>query len=136
MRLPHLILFILLGVNLLCDSYVWAALRRRCRTLKPSRIYAWSSALLTALWVAILLTPSRGGDDRSLDVLMWLLVTYLSFYVPKYIFVVLDLLASLPCLFHRPRLKPVTMIGFIIAIIAFAAIWWGTLINRYRTQSQ
>lgn len=64
--------------------------------------------------------------------MMWLLTVYVSAYIPKYIFVIFDLAASAPLLFKRHRIKPLTMIGFILALLAFATIWWGALINRQR----
>lgn len=133
MRLPIVILLILLAVNSLVDLYIWRGLRRRAASPLFSRIYAWSWGLLSVLWGVIFLMPSRGGSDRDLDTLMWLLVIYMSVYIPKYFFVLFDLAARLPELWHRQRIKPISMIGFILAVAVFAAIWWGTLVNRYRT---
>ncbi|MCM1110796.1 MAG: metallophosphoesterase [Clostridium sp.] len=134
MRLPFVILIILLAVGLAADLYIWRILRRRCRSTWPARIQAAGAAALTLLWGVIALMPSRGGDDRTLDTLMWLLFTYLSFYIPKYIFIIFDLAASIPKLWRGKRLKFFSMIGFVLAIIACLTIWWGALLNRYRTQ--
>lgn len=134
MRLPYIILLIMLAVNLSVDCYIWTILRKRFRSRRPSQVQAWTAGLLTALWVVIFAMPVKGGGDETLDNLMWLLLTYVSFYVPKIIFTIFDLLASIPRLWKAKRIKPLTMIGLILAVLAFAAIWWGTLINRYRTQ--
>ena len=134
MRLPMLLLFALLAIALAVDYYIWHALRSRFRSKLPERLYAVQTAALTVLWGVIIGMPVRGGDDSSLDTLMWLLIVYVSFLIPKIIFVILDLLACIPRLFGRGRIKPLTMIGFILAVLAFATIWWGALVNRYRTQ--
>ncbi len=134
MRLPHSILLILLAVNFLVDWYNLRCMVSRKINMTLRKIYKWRSIALNVLWCVIFLFPAKGGSDSDLDTLMWLLVVYLSFYIPMYIYTLFDLLARVPELVHRSRFKPLSMIGFILAIVAFAAIWWGTLINRYRTQ--
>lgn len=134
MRLPHLFLIVLLILNVAADGYIFAALRKRCVGRWPKRLQLWSSAVLDLLWAVIFCWPSRGGSDSELDTLMWLLTVYLSFYIPKYIFIIFDLLASIPRLWRKRRIKPLSMIGFILALVAFATIWWGALINRSHTQ--
>lgn len=134
MRLPFVILIVLLVVNLLVDLYIRRAIVKRISKKWPAKAYTWCSGILVVLWVAIALSPVRGGGDDTLDALMWMLFTYIAFYIPKYIFVVFDLLASIPRMFGHKRINTLSMIGFILALIAFAAIWWGALVNRYRTQ--
>lgn len=134
MRLPHLLLIVVLVINLLADGYIYLALRHRCKAKWPAKAQLAASGALLALWIVIFAMPSRGGDDSLLDTLMWLLFCYISFYIPKYIYIIFDLLASIPRLWHRCRIKPLSMIGFILALVAFVTIWWGALLNRYRTQ--
>lgn len=135
MRLPTLLLIILFAVNLLTDIYIRQTIVSRIRSRKwPLTAFQGLWVLLTLLFAAIAAMPVRGGSDAVLDSLMWMLFIYISFYIPKYIFVVFDLIASIPKLFHRKRLKPLTMIGFILALVAFLTIWWGALINRHHTQ--
>ena len=130
-----MLMAVLLCVALSLDCYILLALRARCRKQWPAKAYAVMSVVLAFLWGAILCMPIRGGGDDVLDTAMWMLIVFVSFTIPKFIFVVFDLLASIPRLWKGKRFKPLTMIGFILALLAFSAIWWGTLINRYRTQT-
>lgn len=59
-----------------------------------------------------------------------MLFTYISFYLPKYIFVIFDLLARIPRLFGKARIKILTICGGVIATIVFFLLWWGALIGR------
>lgn len=134
MRLPLLFLCILLAVNIAVDVYIDRVLTKRLHARALDTAHRVLSAALTVMCCVICWLPSRGGGDAMLDTIMWLLFVYLSVYVPKYIFVVFDLLASTPRLFKFKRFNLLSMIGFILAVIAFLAIWWGALVNRYRTQ--
>lgn len=127
---------ILLAVvaSLTADVYIWRALAARVKALRPRRLYAAGAAAAWLLLLAVIVLPKRRGDDAMLDALMWMLFIYASILIPKLIFVVFDLIASIPKLFRRKRIKPLTMIGFILALVAFLTIWWGALVNRYRTQ--
>ncbi|MDE5720581.1 MAG: hypothetical protein K2I34_07460, partial [Paramuribaculum sp.] len=76
--------------------------------------------------------PRRSGDDSSLLFIMWILFGYMTFIVPKMLFVVVDAVASLPALWHGKRLRWLSVTGGVMAIVAFVAMWWGALVNRFR----
>ena len=69
---------------------------------------------------------------RGLAVLMWILYSYLSIYVPKTVFVLVDLLASIPRLWKRRRVKCVTRAAWLCSLAVFGLMWWGALVNRFR----
>lgn len=132
MRLPLIPVIILILVNLLVDSHIYRVCRRRFRSAVPARIQMWSSV---ALWVFLIVTlclPRRGGDDSMLLTIMWMLFSYISIYVAKYIFVIFDLISRIPVLAHHRPWRPVSVAGVVAAILAFVAIWWGALVNRFR----
>jgi len=62
---------------------------------------------------------------------MWGLYTYLSVYIPKLIYVILDLIASIPLLWKRKRSKSLIISGMALAAFMFFAMWWGALVNRF-----
>lgn len=135
MRLPLILLILLLLVNIATDWYIGRVMKIR-KVPKWTLKLHWSiTALLCVLWCALAFMPIRSGSTELLKPMMLTLGAYFAFYVPKYIFVIFDLVASVPLLFHRKRIKPLSMIGIIIAVIAFGLIWWGILVNRYRTQT-
>lgn len=131
MRLPLLATLVLLIVNLAIDRYIWC----RLRNTRPSS--AWlkaqtvSAILFNLALVAVICMPKRRGGDTSLDILMWVLYAYFSVYVPKAIYAIFSLLASLPRLWHGSRIRFVSHIGLFIGVAVFATMWWGALINRY-----
>lgn len=89
------------------------------------------------LYLGLIVTvclPRRSGDDRMLLTIMWLLFSFMSVYLSKLVFVTADILASIPMLFHRHRLKWFSLTGGVLAVVMFLAMWWGALVNRFRIQ--
>lgn len=134
MRAPFVILLIVLLVNLAVDAYIYVQCRRRCRSRIWSRLQLGSAIFLVALMIVEMALPAKEGADSMLKTKMWILFGYLSVYFPKYITLLCDLVASLPRLWHHRRMKWLTGTGLALAVIFFAAMWWGALLNRYRIQ--
>lgn len=63
-----------------------------------------------------------------------MLFGYMTVYSAKLVFVIFDLIASIPRLWHNNRLKWLTTTGLCVSIIWFVAVWWGALINRFNHQ--
>jgi hypothetical protein len=63
---------------------------------------------------------------------MWMLFIVISVYFSKITFVVFDLIASIPRLFKRRRIKWISLAGGILAVVVFLSMWWGALVNRFR----
>ncbi len=131
MRLPLIPILVIMLVNLLVDSYIYKVLKRRLKSLLLSRLQLWMSVALLVLIIVTILLPRRTCTNGMLLGIMWCLYTYFSFYIPKYIFVIVDLIAKVPRLFHRHRLKWLSSIGTVMAVLTFVAMWWGALVNRY-----
>lgn len=134
MRAPFVTLLILLLVNIAVDIYIYFQSRRRCHRRVWSRLQSVTAVLLAALMIVEMCIPAREGGDSQLLGKMWILFGYLSVYIPKYIAVIFDLIASLPLLWKRKRFKPLTKTGIALSIVLFGGLWWGALINRFRIQ--
>lgn len=131
MRLPYLILSILLIVNAAVDVYIYLALRTYFKRAIWSKIQAWSAVALALVLIAIMLIPVRDAGNNVLLLNMWLLFSYISIYVAKYIFVIFDVLSRLPMLMKKHRWKWMTSLGTGLAVAVFVSFWWGALINRF-----
>ena len=78
--------------------------------------------------------PVRTTSDTLLRVVMWLLYGYLTVYVPKIFWIIIDLIASIPKLSNRPRIGWLSGVGSIGAGFIFIMMWWGALVNRFNIQ--
>lgn len=131
MRLPLLATLLLLILDIAVDFYLWRRLKRLCKNPFWAKLQAYSAIILNLCLVIIICLPKKRGGDSGLEFLMWSLYAYFSVYVPKYIFCIFDFIAALPKLFRGRRLKWLSICGGVLAVIIFASMWWGALINRY-----
>lgn len=131
MRLPLFLIIVLSVINVLVDCYVYCAMRSYIRRRIWSRIQGWSAVALAMVFILIICMPKRSGSEASLRYLMWMLYGYLSIYLPKYIFLILDVLSRLPLLWRKPRWRSLSVIGAVIGVLSFGVMWWGALFNRF-----
>lgn len=122
----------LVMVNLAADTYIYIQCRRRFRSLIPAKFQLFSAIALYLLLAVVVCLPYRSGSETLLTAVMWLLFGYFSVYIPKYLFVVFDLVASVPKLFGRRRFRWFSLVGAFAGCVLFIAMWWGALVNRYR----
>ncbi|MCH5346365.1 MAG: metallophosphoesterase [Muribaculaceae bacterium] len=134
MRLPIVMSAIMMAIALLIDVYIYRALKRRFKSLLPARVYAVSACVFIAGLIVAFMLPRSSGNDDTLRAVMWILFTFISIYFAKLIFVIFDLIAAVPRLFRRKRLRPVSLVGVGLGVITFLAMWWGAAINRYDYQ--
>lgn len=134
MRLPLLPVLVLVIVNLLIDWYIFNVCRRRLTNKFWSKLHISVSALMTLAIIVAVCLPRRSGSREILLADMWLIYSYFSVYVPKLIFLLFDLIARIPRLLNRPRLKWLSAVGCALAFTTFVAMWWGALINRLNYQ--
>ncbi|MDE6490478.1 MAG: metallophosphoesterase [Muribaculaceae bacterium] len=132
MRLPILWTIILIIIQVCIDIYLFRIAWKRTRRLRWPRLQLWTSAAMLVYILVTVSLPRRGGSDSMLAVIMWLLFGYLTVYVSKLSFILWDLIASIPMLWHHRRMKWLSWIGAGTAILIFTGMWWGALINRYR----
>lgn len=131
MRIPWtpLIIFILLSV--FSDAYIYRALRNRLKNKFWCRLQKWSAVVFYALLVCAIALPRKAGDNEMLLTVMWMLYTFLSVYIAKYIYVIIDMIACIPCVVRRKRIKTISVIALVVSVFTFAVMWWGALVDRF-----
>ena len=134
MRVSLVILIVFLVIDAALDFYIWKR-SLNCRSPFWSRFQKYTALFLGLALIAVMIIPARKGPEYSLLSKMWLLFAYASIYLPKFIGVFFDFLASVPRLWGRKRLRWLTVTGIAVAVASFIAIWWGSLFNRFRTQT-
>lgn len=133
MRIPLTLLTIFIIVCPATDFYIWRALGHIRKSHRLWQAVHLTVALICyALLAAALIMGPRRGDDSSLTAIMWMLFTVISIYIPKLIFIIIDLAGRIPVIFGRRPVKAVRCAGAVAAIISFGAIWYGALVNRFR----
>lgn len=130
MRLPGLLILLCLLFQVAIDTYIFLAAWQRSRKLTAAKFQLWQSAFFLVYIVVFLCLPKRGESDMMLQLAMWMLFAYLTVYAGKFIFVIFDILASVPMLWHGKRVKGLSKAGIAVGVLAFIVMWWGALVNR------
>ena len=130
MRITLVLLVATIVFSLAIDAYLYSAARKRLRSNVPARIQLVSALILYCVLAAGLLLPIRSGDSGMFIIKMWLLFGYMTFVAGKLVFIIFDLLASIPKMFGGRRLKWLSVLGGVFGVVTFLAMWWGALINR------
>lgn len=131
MRLPILMMILFLLLNAAVDYYVYRSLKKRYNMSLIGKIHFYASLFILLTVVVVISLPRRSGSDSSLLFVMWSLFSYFSIYLPKYIFIFFDAIASVPLLWKKTRWRWLTVTGIVIGTLSFILMWWGALINRY-----
>lgn len=123
----------MLLLNAGVDYYIFRFLKKRCAPVW-SRIQLWSAVFFMAGLAALFFVPVKALTEPALRALMWVIFIYITIYVPKFIFVIFDLIGRIPVLFRGKRIFLATWTGAVIGAIIFCALWWGALFNRFNIQ--
>ncbi len=134
MRIPVLLFACLIILSLAVDVYIYIVAKKRCRSAVPSRIQLYGGIILLCFVITMVCIPRRSGSDSQLLFIMWCLFGFLSVYLSKFLFCIIDIIACSPKLFHKKRLSWLSVTGGVLAILTFLLIWWGALVGRYRIQ--
>lgn len=135
MRISLILAVCLLILQLLTDSYLFIIALRRCRRTGWARFQLIESAFFIFYVLAIFFIPARtSANSNGLSVVMWMVFAYLTVYAGKLTAVLFDLLARIPELFGRRRLKWLSWAGLGAACLIAAIMLWGALINRKQLQ--
>ena len=138
MRIPLIPLICLCVLCISADIRIFRDIKSRissnCRRRKFESIHIISAIALYIILIIGLCLPRRSGDDKDLLEIMWILFTFLTFYIPKIVYCLLDLAASLPKLWKGNRIKWISKTGVCLGVIIFGAMWWGAMGGRYATQ--
>ena len=135
MRLPLVFTLILLIPSILLDWYIYTRIPRKCavggHAFDGRRWYAILSVMTLLLLVVCICMPKRNAEVSLLPV-MWMLYAWSSIYIPKFIYVLIDLFGRLPRLFKRKAWPSGKLVGLPLAALLFLAMWWGAICGRCR----
>lgn len=131
MRIPWTPLIIFIFISVFSDVYIYRAIRNRVKNRRWSGLQKWSAAGFYALLICAISLPRKAGDNEMLLTVMWMLYTFLSVYFAKYVYVIIDLIACIPTLFHHCRSRIISTIAIVAGFLTFATMWWGALVDRF-----
>jgi len=81
----------------------------------------------------IVFLPKRDSDAGIVSI-MWMIYSYLSVYIAKFIYIVFSLLGGLPRIWKGKPMKLGLYAGLPFGVVGFAMMWWGAAVGRYNIE--
>ena len=130
MRLQLIPIILAIVFNVAIDALVFAKLKKALKSGWIKYAHLALSVLLLLLVIVAIAMPRRSIDNDGLCAIMWMLFTYTSFYIPKYLALVTQGAMWIVGKIRRKKVKYGLVISAIVAIVTFLALWWGALFTR------
>lgn len=135
MRIPLILACLLPLLQLAIDTYLFFIAWRRLKSPGWARAQLCESAFFLIYVIVLFFMPAHSGENQEgLLTVMWMAFIYIAVYSAKLIFVIFDLLASLPELMGRKRLRGLTRAGGVVAVLWVGVMFWASFVNRYNLQ--
>ena len=116
-------------INAGIDALILFYLRKALKPKWVQIIHLVASFLLMTLIIVAIALPRRSIDNDGLCAIMWMLFSYFSFYIPKYLALIAHAFMWGGGLIRKKTPKYSGIIASAIAVITFIAMWWGALIT-------
>lgn len=133
MRFPYLIASLLFLINIGIDYYLYRRLLRAGHK-GWAKVQAVSAVLLFVLMVGIFIFPKRDGQDGPFLGLMWVIYSYFTIYISKWLWCAVDCLRWLPRLWKARPWRGAAYAAWAVAVFVFGVMWWAALISRNNIQ--
>ena len=129
MRLQMIPILLAIIINAGIDALILFYLRKALKPKWVQIIHLVASFLLMTLIIVAIALPRRSIDNDGLCAIMWMLFSYFSFYIPKYLALIAHAFMLGGGLIRKKTPKYSGIIASAIAVITFIAMWWGALIT-------
>lgn len=129
MRIPVPFAIVVGLLTILVDVYIYFDIKRFSSNRISSKIYA-ATSLLCWIFLGVVLCLPRRDADSSILFIMWALYAFISIYIPKIIYLICSLCGYIPLLLGHRRVNSGLWVGAPLALLTFAAVWWGALVGR------
>lgn len=133
MRLTLVLILPVIIIDVLLNWYICRAVRLRATRNRRfwHRFAIVASAILIIFIAVITALPKKEGSNSDLLTMMWALYAYFSVFIPKAIWVIVDLIGKIPQLWHHRRIPGSTYAASVLAALTFITMWFGVF-NTHR----
>lgn len=129
MRVPVISVIILFLFSFLVDWYIWSDIRKYASQKHRKTygiVYAVLSALLWIYLIVVVCLPRRDVGE-SITPVMWMLFSYFTVYISKFVYMVCSLIGRL----FRKHVNYGAYIGIGLGLLTGFSMMWGALVTRY-----
>lgn len=136
MRIPLISAIILVIFSILVDLYILSDIRKYS-VLKRKKIYSTiylTSSVILWIFIIVVLCLPRQNEDDSVLAIVWMLFSYLSIYLSKFIYCLISIIGRLVKLITQKGKNYAVYIGLIAGIFTFCILWWGVIFTRNKIE--
>ena len=128
MRISLVAILALVIMNIIIDIFIYHKLKKANKEWLK-KIHVIFSAILYFCLGYIYYASDHQITNNDMVTLMWMLFTHLSIYVPKYVFVAIDVISLLPRLWKGKQWKWLSKTGGVISFALLFTFWWSSLVT-------
>ena len=130
MRFPAVLVVSLIILSFIVDYLLYGIIKKNGenKVIKYSHLSISAFFILT-LFVA-LVAPLKSIGDGLFFAFMWGVLTYISVYAPKIVYLLFYGISLIPKRYGRKRIKPVSVIGLLLSIVIFVTMWTGAFYTK------
>ncbi len=130
MRIPLLLAILTVIFSVAIDIYIFYDIKKNFPKRKIfSNLYIISAVACWIFLIVCFLLPRRDATS-DITFLMWAFYSYLTLYIPKFVFCFFSIIGSIPLLWKGNTIKLGKWVGLPLAVILFTALWVGSLKTR------
>ncbi len=130
MRLQLIPIILAVIINAAIDVYIYKKLKDTGKPRWMQNAHLGLSVLLLVYIIVAVALPRRTIDNDGLRLIMWMLFSYFTVYIPKYFALIVAGICSIPKLFKRKSFRHTPPVACTAGIMLFIVMWWGALVTR------
>lgn len=131
MRIPLISAILLVVFSVLIDLYIlWDIKKSDGKRHKFFSIAYFVSAILCWCFIIVTLCLPKRNENASILPIMWMLFSFLTVYIFKFIFCIFSLIQKIISGILHKKIKFISWIGTGVGVFVFIAMWWGVIYTR------
>lgn len=130
MRFPVILVVSLIIVSFFADFLLYRIIAKQSKSKLLKYFHVTVSAFFMLTLFIALFTPLKSISNNVFFMFMWGVLTYISVYASKTIYLISYGISIIPEYYGKKRLKSIGVVGIFLSLFVFIAMWWGAVYTK------
>lgn len=130
MRFPVILVVSLIIVSFFADFLLYRIIAKQSKSKLLKYFHVTVSAFFMLTLFVALFAPLKSISNSMFFMFMWSVLTYISVYAPKTIYLISYGISIIPEHYGKKRLKSIGVVGIFLSLFVFIAMWWGAVYTK------